>query len=164
MNFLELAMDIEDEGIRYYMHLSAKTIDKESATIFQYLAKEEQRHYDIFNAWQKKIEAPPIEDTGIFGIDAPTVFKRLMDHFETFGVPAVHYHDAYEKALLFEKKSIAAYTDALTKLDEREQKVMLTKIITQEKSHARFITHMLEFLRHPGEWLENAEWVHHEEF
>jgi rubrerythrin len=79
-------------------------------------------------------------------------------------VPATHYYNAYEKALKFEEKSVALYESILTKLDKKDQKGIVNKILDQEKSHVQFLHNMLEFLRHPGEWLENAEWFHQEAY
>jgi rubrerythrin len=160
---LEFAMGIEKEGMDYYKHLANTSVGKDVASIFTFLSEEEKRHYEIFAALRNNADVPPLEDFAILS-RAPQVFKGLADHFETYGVPATHYYNAYEKALRFEEKSVSYYSDALTKIMDAAKKDILAKIIDQEKTHVQFITGLLEFLRHPGEWLENAEWVHTDEF
>ena len=44
------------------------------------------------------------------------------------------------------------------------QRTVLKNIIHQEKGHALLISSLMEFNRAPGEWLENAEWYHIDEF
>jgi rubrerythrin len=163
MDFLELAMAIEKEGIDYYTKLADKVKWKDEAGIFLFLAREEKGHYEILNAWQKHFDVPPLENFNILK-ESKAVFRRLSDHFETYGTPATDYYNAYEKALRLEEKSVAFYKEALIKMESPAQKEVLTKIIEQEKSHVNFLTDMLGFLRHPGEWLENAEWYHLEEY
>ncbi len=162
-DILDFAMGIEKEGMAYYKHLSNTSLGKDVVSIFAYLSEEEKRHYEIFAALRNNADAPPLEDFAILS-RAPEVFKGLADHFETYGVPATHYYNAYEKALRFEEKSVSFYTAALTKINDDKQKELVAKILDQEKTHVQFITNLLEFLRHPGEWLENAEWVHLDEF
>jgi rubrerythrin len=163
MDLYEFAMAIEKEGADYYRKLAGEAIDQEVGSIFHFLAREEESHYEILNAWYRETDVPPLTDMNILK-ESHAVFKRLSNHFETYGVPATHYYNAYEKALKFEEKSVALYESILTKLDKKDQKGIVNKILDQEKSHVQFLQNMLEFLRHPGEWLENAEWFHQEAY
>ena len=161
MNFLHLAQEIELQGFNHYNKLADATPVKEISGIFRFLAREEKRHLEIFEALDRNADIPAVEDTGISEY-AAKAFEDLSGHFKTAGVPALSHNDAYEKALGFEDKSIRFYTDALNgnDLSDESQRTVLESIIEQEKKHARLITSLMEFQRHPGEWLENAEWRH----
>ena len=54
MDAWELAKSIEKEGKEYYLKLAKESPEPSLAGVFNFLAKEEQRHYDIFDAMQRK--------------------------------------------------------------------------------------------------------------
>ncbi|MBD3391723.1 MAG: hypothetical protein GF418_06655 [Chitinivibrionales bacterium] len=163
MGFIDMAKQIEQEGIQHYHRLAEETPYREMAGIFEYLAREEQRHYDIFDAWQKKHKAPEIERTDI-AQRAKKVFERLTKDIDSLGVAAIDQDDAYYKALTLEKNSVSVYTEMLAKTQSPEQEKQLHFIIGQEESHMRLVQSLMEFQRHPHEWLENAEWHHFDEY
>jgi rubrerythrin len=163
MNILDQAMSIETEGIQFYTELSQKTEAREIAGIFGFFAREEKRHYEIFDAWKKNIKAPDIDDANVLG-KAGEIFRTLSAQFTTAGVPAIDHDEAYKKALRLEEKSIAYYNDISGRLANEEQRLMLKLIIHQEQTHVKLINQLMEFQRHPNEWLENAEWNHQDEY
>jgi rubrerythrin len=163
MDLLDFAKDIEMQGKKHYTVLAERMPIRELAGIFMFFAKEEERHFEIFDAWQKKMKIPPLENAGIIG-RAREVFPTLVEKFRTRGIAAVDYEDAYAKALSLEEKSIALYENARDKYQDPGQQALLERIIGQEKLHAQIITSLMEFQRHPHEWLENAEWYHTDEF
>lgn len=164
MDFLEFAKKIETQGMEQYT-LLAKTLEVKGLNgIFAYMAEQEKRHYEVFDSWQRNatVKTTLTEET-VFP-KAKEAFENLAKHFAAgnFIAPS-DYEQAYNQALEFENNSIKLYTGFLSKSGE-EQRPVLESIIAQEKAHARFIIDLLAFLRHPGEWLENAEWNHREEF
>ena len=163
MDFLEFAKNIEKSGMELYKKLATEISAAELSGIFRFLAGEEYRHYEIFDAWQKRIETPDADSTMVLG-EPEELFKKLAASFDTLGVPAFNYSDAYRKALSFEHEGLKAYEEALDGIDEPEQQQQLQVIIEQEKIHIRLLTSLLDFNRHPGEWLENAEVRHSEEY
>ncbi len=163
MDMLDFAIAIETEGIELYSDLASKTPLRQIAGIFQFFAREEKRHYDIFSAWKKNVKAPAVEDTNLLGKTAEA-FREISKNFVTAGTPAIDHEDAYKKALSLEEKSIALYNDAQARTANEEQKTVLKLIIHQEHTHVRLINQMMEFQRHPNEWLENAEWNHQDDY
>jgi rubrerythrin len=156
-------MSIETEGVQFYTELSQKTMERGIAGIFGFFAREEKRHYEILEAWKKNIKTPDIDDTNLLG-KAGGIFRDLSAQFTTAGVPAINHDDVYKKALRLEEKSIAYYNEISGKLANEEQRTMLQLIIHQEQTHVKLINQLMEFQRHPGEWLENAEWNHRDEY
>jgi len=47
----EMAMEIEKNGEVFYNAVAAKATDKSVKTLFQELAAQEQRHYEVFQRW-----------------------------------------------------------------------------------------------------------------
>jgi rubrerythrin len=166
MDFLDFAKEIETQGIERYS-LLAKTMQvKGLSGIFTYMADQEKLHFELFDSWQRNRQGgtPELPVETVLG-KAKDVFEHLAGHFlpGNFVAPS-NYEQAYMQALEFENKSLALYEETLPKIDDENQLSMLKLIIDQEKAHARYITVLMEFLRHPGEWLENAEWLHLEDF
>jgi|WetSurMetagenome_2_1015567.scaffolds.fasta_scaffold00368_20 rubrerythrin len=159
MNMFEFAMEIETEGMKFYAGLVERTPNREAAGILGLLLLEEKRHFEIFEAWKKNIAAPPLERAGVT-VKAREAFARLAQGFDRPGIPAIDHGDALVKALSLEKNSISLYGDMLSSVKNEEQKVVLDLIIGQERAHAAVIGQLMEFQRHPHEWLENAEWNH----
>lgn len=166
-SFLTFAKQIELQGKDHYSKLAKDIPVPEISGIFRFLADEEQRHYDIFDAWQKNALLPHIVNAQIL-VKSQKAFQKLWEQFREAGLPAMDYYDAYEKALAFENKSAALYESQLSAIEisvaTDGQRTVLKNIIHQERAHALFITCLMEFNRSPGEWLENAEWYHLDEF
>ncbi|MBN1760311.1 MAG: hypothetical protein JW863_18430 [Chitinispirillaceae bacterium] len=165
MNFLQVAKEIEQQGCDHYNSLADNEPTRELAGIFLFLAKEEIRHFQIFDAMEKEAALPQVEQTAVVAM-AKKTFQALSAQFKAAGGSPANYDEVYEKALQFENKSIEFYTKAIDEhrfTGEAEQQVLLD-IIRQETIHAKLITALMEFLRHPGEWLENAEFFHSDDF
>jgi rubrerythrin len=167
MDFLDFAKEIESLGREQYSVLARTMQIRELSGIFEFMADQEKRHYELFDSWQRnnvEVSASDLPAETVIG-QAKDAFERIAGHFlaKKF-VPPINYEQAYKQALEFEKRSIALYEEALPKIADDRRKKPLTSIIEQEHAHARFINALMDFLRHPGEWLENAEWRHMEEF
>jgi rubrerythrin len=165
MNFLETAKELELRGMEHYLRLAEMTSVNAVAGIFRFLASEEKRHFGIFDAWSKSVALPEPEKSEAMENTA-TIFNALTSHFKSGGVPAVNHGELYEKALEFENRSLRFYTDLLKgeePFDEKQRSV-LAAVIDQEQRHVELITSLMEFMRHPGEWIENAEFRHADAF
>ncbi len=156
MDYLEYAKQIERNGIEFYEKLKNESDAAEVKSIFSFMVRQEQRHLEIFEAWQKEMEPAPIEVENVVGT-AREAFKKMVDHFHQLGAPAIDRSDAYDEAIGFEEKSISLYSEAMEKTDNPNQKEQLKRIIEQEKTHAAMLRSMIEFQRHPGGNLTNAE-------
>ncbi|MBD3420447.1 MAG: hypothetical protein GF398_10050 [Chitinivibrionales bacterium] len=162
MDYFDVAKNIEKQGVAYFQELSAKAPDKALAGIFDFLAQEEQLHYDLFDALQKNTTLPDVNITSNFA-DAKAGFEKLAAEF---ALPATleDYEEAYRKALGLEQRSIELYTGQLQTVTEAAHKNTLQTIIDHEKRHAKTIEGLLEFVRRPKAWLENAEWNHFDSY
>ncbi len=158
----EFAKEIEVTGKAYYEKLADESAIEELSGVFSFLAGEEQRHYDIFTNMEKGLPTPELKHSEALK-SAKDAFSNLAASFQ---VPEVieDSESAYQKALDLEKKSIDLYENALREAKTDQQKTALEFIIEQEKKHARIVGAMMEFVRRPKEWLENAEWNHLDQY
>jgi rubrerythrin len=113
MDTLEFAKSLEKEGKEFYEKCAKDSPFKELAGIFLVLAKEEQRHFDLFTALQKKQVLPPTTDISS-SKEAKKVFAGLSKNF-SFPDDVYSYTETYEKALDIERNSILLYEDMLAK-------------------------------------------------
>jgi rubrerythrin len=165
MDFLDVAKEIETRGIEQYSVLASTMQVKELSAIFVFMADQEERHYELFDSWQRSGTVPKeLPGETVLG-SAKDAFEHIAGHFlDRNFVPPINYEQAYKQALEFENNSIVLYEKALPKIEDNGRKGLLKLVIEQEKAHAQFITALMEFLHHPGEWLENAEWRHLDEY
>ncbi len=163
MNVFDFAMGIETEGIALYTDLAAKTPLREMAGIFEFFLREEKRHYEIFSAWKKNLKAPDMETINLKE-KVQEVFEKLSRNLVAAGIPAIDHEDAYKKALSLENQSVAYYESVEAETGDQNQRDVLHLVVLQERTHIAIINQLMEFQRHPNEWLENAEWNHLDEF
>ncbi len=158
MKILDLAKEMEIQGRDYYHELANETPIESLTGIFQFLASEEQKHFDIFNSLDHGSKVAT-EGPSELVSRAKEVFSGLSENFRM--PEAIYdYEAAYRKALDLEKKSIAYYTEIKSKLSDPGEIPTIDFIISQERIHARLMETLMEFVRKPKIWLENAEWNH----
>ncbi len=157
MDIFEIAKNIEKEGKEYYLKLAKESPEPSLAGVFQFLAKEEQLHYDIFTAMQNKTPVSTIPGTS--SSEAKKMFSQLSSHF---ALPEMFYDytAAYMRALEMERKSIKMYEDMFAKSTSEQDKKTLSFLITEEERHEHLLEHLIEFVNEPNVFLETAEFNH----
>jgi rubrerythrin len=160
MESLDLAKNIEKEGKEYYEKLAKESPERSLSGVFAFLAKEEQHHYDIFDALQKK--QPVRTEPGTVSAEAKKMFAGLSSHF---ALPEMFYDyaAAYMRALEMERKSVALYDGMLAKASSKEERKILSFLILEEQKHEHLMEHMIEFVNKPNVFLETAEFNHLED-
>jgi rubrerythrin len=162
MDILQNSIALEQQGRDYYLELAQKTPLPTLAGIFKFLAGEEQTHYEQFFALTKKVRPDPLPSSSALE-NAQQVFSKMSAVFSA-KEPLEDYVDAYKKAVDFEQKSIDYYQTALAQKLENDQCAVFTYIVKQERAHLALMENLVEFVRRPKEWLENAEWNHLDEY
>ncbi len=160
MENLELAKSIEKEGKEYYLKLSKESPDPSLAGVFKFLAQEEQRHFELFDALQKK--SPVRTEPGAAVLEAKKMFAGLSSHF---ALPEMFYDytAAYMRALEMENKSIALYDGMLAKAASMDEKRVLSFLVLEEQKHKHLMEHLIEFVNKPNVYLETSEFNHLQE-
>ncbi|MBD3241342.1 MAG: hypothetical protein GF331_12200 [Chitinivibrionales bacterium] len=156
------AKDIETKGKAYYEQLAAQTPVEEVKSVLKVLAGEEQKHYNLFDSLQKGM--PPEEAAAAdVGKIAKEEFAKIAKEFQ---VPAglSDAEEAYRKALSIEQASVKFYNELLSKVDDKLQQSAIETVMSEEKRHEKLVLGLLEFVRRPKEWLEDAEFNHLEEY
>jgi rubrerythrin len=166
MDLLRIAKDLENKAVSFYQDLANSTKIGEFNGIFKDLAREEQKHFEIFDNWQKNKRLPDLENIVPWVTDSRAIFESLSEQFKGSSGEFLSRSQIFTMAIDLERKSIDFYR-RLMELPDTEysaHRAMVERIMVQEENHIRVITSLAEFLRHPGEWLENAEFNHREEY
>ena len=166
MDLLNIAKELENSAALFYQELAKSTKVGEFSGIFNDLAREEKKHFEIFDKWRKDERPPDLENFVPQVTDTKAIFESLSEQFKASTGEFTSRSQIFKMAIELERKSIDHYRRILGSSDAElsVHRALVERIVAQEENHIRVITALAEFLRHPGEWLENAEFNHRDEF
>ena len=159
MDALELAMKMERDGEIFYRDLAAAATNAGFREIFNQLADDEIKHYQVFLSMRQQPEQ--FRETTIIN-KADNIFKQIiaensldnLDHSQL---------KLYQKAMELEKKSQVFYLEQAATADELQKKLW-QKIAAEEGQHYFLLHNIYELVLRPEVWVENGEFVHLEEY
>jgi rubrerythrin len=154
MNALEYAIKMEQDGEKYYAGQAEKNKSNSLHQVCSILAADENRHARILS---KKINDLPYD---LVNMDTYSTTKNIFKGIGDFkseikSMPS--QLDFYSMALEKEKQSIELYTDFLAKTSTADDIQLFEFLIKQEKQHFEIFDELVELLRRPEDWVENAE-------
>lgn len=162
MDIYQFAMKMEKDGENYYRELGANTNQSGLKQILNLLANEEVKHFQVIEKMSQKKPKPSLSQETLFD-NVKNVFQSLS---ETKKIPEFKANeiDLYRKALDIEKQSYRFYLEKSEEVEEESSKELLRKLAAEENKHAFLVENLIEFIRRPDTWLENAEWYHLDEY
>ena len=155
MNAYEYAMQMEKEGELFYKDLAQEAEQEGLRKIFAMLANEEVKHYKMFEKMAKNsdsITVPKME-----------VYKEAKEIFADMKKLSVAYDigdqqiDFYRRAMETEDKAYELYMQKAQEISDPKHRKIFETIAAEELKHKELLENILEFVSHPQEWLENAE-------
>lgn len=155
MDIFNYAMQMEKDGEALYRELAEKSNNKGVATVLTRLADAEVKHYQYL----KMLSENTSFEFAVTDVitEAGNIFSD-MQQAEKVDVLNKSQMDLYEKALEIENRSREFYLEKRDEAKDSFQKTILDHIASEEKQHARLISSILDFIKEPQRWLENAEW------
>jgi len=152
-------MKMELDGENYYKKQADKMTHPALKKIFEELADDEKRHYQIFKgmAAGKRPEYEAAFKTDILKT-TKNVFQKLSASQKQIDDLPKSVKDAWDGALEIEDKSVKFYRGEANKTAEPDQKKIWEKIAAEEHKHWTAINHVIGFIDRPKQWLEDAEW------
>lgn len=163
-DLLDFAMQMEKDGRPFYRQCAEKTSDKGIAGIMNRLAKAEVVHYNVLQQI-KEDAAPEAYDSAKVAGDIQNLFAEMLESGAVFGGEESEL-ELYRKAPDMERKSRDFYLREAANVESEAGRHLFERIAGEEKQHIDYIGSIIEFVKRaePGNWLENAEWYHHEEY
>jgi rubrerythrin len=163
MNVFDYAMQMEKDGEQYYRELAGKCGDAGLSKILLRMADAEVKHF----AALAKMKANQRADlaSGEVRAEAKNLFRQLQESGAV--VPdGMSQVALYRKAQDVEAQSRHFYLERAGELERPEARESFYRIADEEKLHYDMIGSIIEFVSRaePGNWLEDAEWFHHEDY
>lgn len=155
MNVFDYAMQMEKDGEAYYREIANSTSNDGLKAIVTHLADEEVKHYNIFKM-MKEGKSDSLPPSNIL-VDVKNIFVSMKAKGDKYNFEAKQI-DYYAKALETEKKSEAFYREKAGETTVVHEKSLLIAIADEEKRHGEILEGIIEFIKEPETWLENAEW------
>lgn len=158
MNVYEQAMKMEEDGRAFYLEHAEKTSLPELKKILMELADDELKHYNIFKAMkdEQPAEYKESQKTSILAT-VKNVFEELKSEGNEMSF-AEGAKSVWEQAREVEKKAEEFYRARADEIDDDNQKHILHRIADEEHRHWVSLDNVINFLDHPVQWLEDAEW------
>lgn len=165
MNIFEYAMQMEKDGEGYYRQLAEESRSAGLRKIFVMLADEEVKHFKVVEAMSRHLGAPRLAETPILD-NVKNVFAEMRDEKEPLLIDATEETRKYLKARDLEEKSRDFYREKAEEAPEAPQFQIFMRLSREEEKHLRIMENIVEFVSRPepGNWLENAEWTHLDEY
>jgi rubrerythrin len=163
MDIFEYAMAREKEAEALYREMASNCSDTGLAGILTRLADAEVQHCDTIETMSKQSPVAPAADS--LAGDVREAFTGLAKRRSEIGFEMDEVA-LYKKARQFEQETCAYYTEQAEAADSAEAKSILTELAAQEKLHFELMDTIVEMVERPeaGNWLENAEWFHSEDY
>jgi rubrerythrin len=169
MDIYSFALQMEKDGEEYYRELATKSGSEGLKKIFTMLADEEVKHFQLIEKMRKKSPLPEAVDSKVL-TTAKNVFLQMRDGKLDFSqghfVDTTEETNAYRKARDIEEQSKQFYLEKAEESTDQQTRVILKKIAAEEQKHYHIMDNIIEFVSRPepGNWLEDAEWHHLEDY
>lgn len=154
MNVYQYAMKIEKEGEAYYRELVAKSPNNGLKRIFNMLAAEEVKHYNIFKSMMKNNNVD-IDKLDII-TDTKTIFEILNQEKDSVDLSKeeIKY---YQEAIEREDNSHKFYLEKSKEIEDEKEKLIFIKIAEEEIKHKMILEDIVSFIEEPTNWVSSAE-------
>jgi rubrerythrin len=162
MNVFDYALKMEEDGKALYEKLAAESSHSGLTKIFNDLAADEQKHYEIFRRLKEKQTPGKMVDS-----KALEGAKMLFAEMQTDDASMAQLKsdlEAYHYAMRAEKESAALYRDAASKESSDEIKELLLRIAREEDKHLNILENIYDFVNEPKQAMVWAESTNRDEF
>lgn len=167
MEIFEFAIQMERDGEAFYRDLALQSEHLGMRRIFNMLAADEAKHQKFL----KRLRAQTRKKTHNQASVSMATTKILSNAKNIFaGITPASWLgdrpqiDLYRKAQEIERQSQTFYEEKSAGLEDGEAKTLLLQIAEEEKRHYFLLDNIINFVSRPQTWLENAEFVHLDEY
>jgi rubrerythrin len=154
---VEVAMQMEEEGIRFYTLAEQKVAAPEMRKLFAFLRDKEHQHIETFRRLYSDLtarEGTPDAELWLLDTEVSSWFRAYVEStvFPTKGaaeraIGGLHgVVEILQLALRVEKDSILFYHELLASAPWPEAKALIEKVIAEERRHVVFIHEKLASL------------------
>lgn len=165
MNIYQFAMQMEKDGENYYRVLAKESSVPGLSKIFLMLADEEVKHYNVIERLSRKEKNPQLVEARILE-NVKNVFVTMQGAKGEVHIDTTKAASAYRKACTIEEMSQQFYLEKAGLVEDGYERQMFIRLAKEEERHLRIMENIVQFVSRPepGNWLENAEWHHLDEY
>ncbi len=150
---LGIAVQMEQEGQRFYAEAAEKMTHPFGRRMFLSLAKDEQRHERVFRQMAREEGVRPGE---MDEINQEGPIKRIRAIFREAAKDAISPGaddvEAIKAAMKLEEAAYQFYSETAESSDNATERSVLEKIALEENEHFRILDDTLLYLTDPAEW------------
>ncbi len=154
MNVYDYAMKVEKEGEQYYKELANRSPYTSLKKVFNILANEEVKHYQIIRDMKNSADVN-VNELDII-LDTATIFDTLTNDKDNvdFDNDEIKF---YEEAIEREDSAEKFYLEKACELEDPNDKAVFLKIAEEEAKHKVVLHNILDFIQEPKNFVESAE-------
>lgn len=161
MNVYDLAIQMEEDGRKFYEKLAGEADEPELKSIFTLLAAEEEHHRDIFQD-MKKGEDPVKADSRLIE-EARSAFKKLLEKRDAIDILRKD-PDGYRHTIKAEEAYIRMYEEMAKKEKNEHAARLMLQIAEEEKHHLSIMENIFDFMESPKTYLAWGEFSNLKEY
>jgi rubrerythrin len=154
MDILSFGMKMEQDGKAFYEEQAARLNDKNAADILQFLADEEQKHYEYIRRFREGSRDLP--ESQLIS-DVKNVFQRMKDNNEEFVAEKATMLEVLNRGMGMEDKSIEFYRERAEVSESSDDRDIFLLLKKQEDKHYAILSSLIDYYDRPAQWLEDAE-------
>ena len=158
MDILEFAINMELEGNKFYAQQAETNKGGGLEIVFAGLAEDELKHAELI---KKKKSGGEFSSQKVKKSEVENLFSDKDQKISDIN-PTPEQLDAYRFALDKEQESIDLYEELAEKSEG--DKELFEFLIGEEEKHFKLISEMVELLKRPKEWVEDAEFGVREDY
>jgi len=158
MDYFEFSIQMEKDAEALYRRMAENAPAEGIKKVLLMLAEDEVRHRVAIENLRKNLDTAPEGDSAF---EIKTVFEQLKNDksVTTLSVDAV---DDYEKAVEIEQRGLDFYQEKFKEVDDPASKKLFQVLMNQESYHLQTTKNLLDMVRRPEWWVENAEFNPHD--
>lgn len=167
MNVIEFAINMENDGEKYYREQAELNRDNGLFVVCSMLADDEKNHAVLLRSRyeNKSYDLEQGSDVNRVG----NIFSNISD----IGLEekeVLEQLDFYKLAADRERESVVLYSEMLEEAravdsnQGREDVLLFDFLISQEVEHLRVLEELVKLLTHAEDWVESAEFGNREEY
>ncbi len=154
----DVAINLEDEGFRFYKECADKSKNTESRHIFRQLASDEQDHFDTFKKLQSELGTAADQPLGndeevrqyLANLVRPGIFYDVKS-IPRESIGALNEYEVMHIGIQTEKDSILFYTEAWQNCTHSQGKKSFKRILLEERRHLNILIDRILELKKPKE-------------
>lgn len=158
MDYFEFSIQMEKDAEALYRKMAENAPVEGIKKILLMLAEDEVRHRVAIEQLQKKMAVGPAQGSAL---EIKTVFDEMKKDSSITNITMDAAED-YEKAVEIEQRGLDFYKKKFEESDDPANKKLFDVLMRQESYHLHTTKNLLDMVRRPDWWVENAEFDPHD--